>query len=75
MNEIIPPSEPGKEPPKPIPTEVYDKSNPPSKKACAALGCLLLILSTALCYVTPFFGLFGFVVAFACLFRPWYDRR
>ena len=59
MNEIIPPSEPGKEP-------------PPSKKVCAALGFALFVVTAAFSFTFPPFFLVGWVVAVASLFFQGY---
>lgn len=72
MNEIIPPSEPSKEPPKPAPTVIFDKGKPPSKKACTALGFLLFFVSSAMSFVFPPVCLLGLGVAIASLFFPGY---
>jgi len=72
MSEIIPPSEPGQEPSQPIPTKVYDKNEPPSKKLCTFLGFLLFVVSGGLAYASPLFCFVGFVIAVASLFFAGY---
>jgi len=72
MNEIIPPLEPDKKPPKPIPANLYYKSEPPSKKLCTFLGFLLFIVSSGLAFAFPPLCLVGFAVAVASLFFEGY---
>ena len=69
MNEIPPPFEPG-QPPPPLPGD--GKRKPPSKKVCAALGALLLVVSCALCYINPLAAFIGFLVALGSLFFDGY---
>jgi hypothetical protein len=72
MSDIIPPSEPDKEPPKPIPATTHDASEPPSKKLCTFLGFLLFVVSSGLAFVIPPICLLGFVAATASLFFKGY---
>jgi hypothetical protein len=75
MNEILPPSEPGKEPselPPPAPVTVTQPSQPLSKKACAGLGFLIFIVSAGLSLVIPPTCLFGLALAIASLFIKGY---
>ena len=75
MNEIPPPSDPGKEPPKlpkPAPVLISQQSQPLSKKACAGLGFLVFVLSAVLSIVFPPFCLVGLAVAIGSLFFPGY---
>lgn len=67
MSEIIPPPEPGKEPP-PFPTQFYRESRPPSKKVCTFLGFLLFVVSSGMAFVFPPLGLMGLAGAIASLF-------
>jgi hypothetical protein len=72
MNEIIPPSDPGKELPQPASTRLYGKSEPPSRKLCAALGFLLFVVSGGLAFLFPPLCLVGFAVAVSSLFFKGY---
>lgn len=72
MSEIIPPFEPGKEPPKSFPTQFYRESGPPSKKVCTFLGFLLFVVSSGLAFAFPPLCLMGLIGAIASLFFEGY---
>jgi len=71
MSEIIPPSEPVKEPPT-LPTQIPDPNPPMSKKFCAFLGFLLFVGSGVLSIVVLPACLLGLIVAIGSLFFKGY---
>jgi len=72
MSEIIPPSEPEKEPPKLFSTRNDDVKEPPGKGLCAFIGFLLLLFTGAFGFLNPLFLVVGLVAAFASLFFDGY---
>jgi hypothetical protein len=78
MNEN-PPLPPESMPPLPPPDENPPPFHPPNEAPprftrgqCFGLGVLLFVVSSALCYLNPMFGLAGFITAVVCLFYKGY---